>query len=91
MKNLFKIALVATGLFAATQSHAQAVKRDTKAVGHKTAEIAAKSKAGVVDRKYKGKYGPGGQTIHIDKYSHYYYINKTGHKVYVKKADLRNK
>jgi len=92
MKNIFKVALIATGLFAATQSHAQStVNKDAKAVGHKTAEVAAKGKADVVDKTYKGKVGPAGQKVHIDKYSHYYYINKRGHKVYVKKSELRDK
>jgi len=90
MKHSLKIALLATGLFAATQVHAQSkVDRDTKAVGHKTAEIAAKSKAAIVDRKYEGKKGPGGQTVYIDKYSHYYYVNSKGHKYYLKKSQLR--
>ena len=91
MKSALKVAVLATGIFSFTLGHAQTVKHDAKVVGHKTSEIAAKSKAAIVDRKYDGKKGPGGQTIYIDKYSHYYYINKTGHKVYVKKADLRNK
>jgi hypothetical protein len=45
MKNLFKVALLATGLFTATQGHAQTVKNDAKAVGHKTSEVAAKGDA----------------------------------------------
>jgi hypothetical protein len=92
MKHSLKVALLATGLFAVTQVHAQSkVDRDAKAVGHKTSEIAAKSKAAVVDKKYDGKKGPGGQTIYIDKYSHYYYVNSKGHKYYVKKSQLRNR
>lgn len=93
MKNVFKVALIATGLFTATQSFAQdsKVDRDAKDVGHKTSEVAAKGKADVVDKKYKGKYGPGGQTIYIDKYSHYYYVNTKGHKYYLKKEELRDR
>jgi hypothetical protein len=91
MNNTFKVALLATGLFAFTQGHAQTVKHDAKVVGHKTSEIAAKSKAAIVDRKYDGKKGPGGQTIYIDKYSHYYYVNSKGHKYYLKKSQLRDK
>ncbi|SDR92948.1 hypothetical protein SAMN05216490_0218 [Mucilaginibacter mallensis] len=92
MKNLFKIAFLATGLFVATQSHAQStVNKDAKAVGHKTSEIAAKGKAAVVDKKYKGKTGPKGQTIYIDKYSHYYYVNSKGHKYYCKKSELKDR
>jgi hypothetical protein len=92
MKNIIKAALFAAGVFAATQGHAQnTVSHDAKDVGHKTSEIAAKGKADVVDKKYKGKVGPGGQTIYIDKYSHYYYVNSKGHKYYVKRAQLRDK
>jgi len=92
MKHSLKVALLATSLFAVTQVHAQSkVDRDAKAVGHKTSEIAAKSKAAIVDKKYKGKQGPGGQTVYIDKYSHYYYVNSKGHKYYLKKSQLRNK
>jgi hypothetical protein len=93
MKNVFKVAFLATGLFVATQSHAQQSKvdRDAKAVGHKTSEVAAKGKADVVDKKYKSKMGPKGQTIYIDKYSHYYYVNSKGHKYYCKKSELRDR
>ncbi|WP_461449010.1 hypothetical protein [Mucilaginibacter sp.] len=90
MKNALKVALLATGIFSVTLGHAQTVKQDAKDVGHKTSEIAAKSKAAIVDRKYDGKKGPGGQTIYIDKYSHYYYVNSKGHKYYLKKSQLRN-
>ena len=92
MKNIFKVALMATGLFAATQGHAQStVHKDADKVGHKTAEVAAKGKADVVDKTYKSKQGPHGETVHIDKYSHYYYINSRGHKVYAKKSALRDR
>lgn len=105
MKNVFKVALLAAGLFLAVDTHAQvaekagrgidkgakAVGKGAKAVGRKTAEIASKGEAAVVDKKYDGKVGPGGQTIYIDKNSAYYYVNKKGHHVYVRKAELRNK
>jgi hypothetical protein len=91
MKNLFKVALLATGLFTATQGHAQTVKNDAKAVGHKTSEVAAKGDAAVTDKRYKNKVGPHGETIYINKYSHYFYVNKLGHRVYLKKSELRDK
>jgi hypothetical protein len=77
-------------LFAAAQSHAQTVKQDARAVGHKTSEIAAKGEAAVVDKRYSGKYGPHGEDIYINKHSHYYYVNKLGHHVYLTRAELRN-
>jgi hypothetical protein len=88
MKTLARLGLAAL-LFTAVQSHAQTIKHDAKVVGHKTSEIASKGEAAVVDKKYDGRYGPGGQTIYIDKYSHYYYVNKLGHHVYLTKAQLR--
>jgi hypothetical protein len=91
MKNIVKIAFAAAVIFVTMQAKAQTVKADAKKVGHKTSEIAAKGAAGVVDKKYEGKVGPGGRTIYINKYSHYYYINHLGHRVYVKKSQLRNK
>ncbi len=91
MKNLFKVAVMVTALFAAVAANAQTVKKDAQAVGHKTSEVAAKGAAAVVDKKYEGKAGPDGQTIYINKHSHYYYVNKLGHRVYLKKSQLRDK
>ncbi len=100
MKNVLKIALVATGIFSFSQSQAQTHKDSTfghkvnktaKKVGHKTSEVAANGASAVVDKKYEGKCGPGGQTVYINNHSHYYYINKKGHRVYLKKSELRDK
>jgi hypothetical protein len=91
MKHLFKVAIMATALFAAVQANAQTVKKDAKKVGHKTSEVAAKGAAAVVDKRYEGKAGPEGQNIYINKHSHYYYVNKLGHRVYLKKSQLRDK
>jgi len=100
MKTILKVALVATGIFSFTASQAQTHKdstlshkvgRDAKVVGHKTAEISAKGAADVTDKMYKGKEGPGGQTVYINKNSHYFYVNKKGHRVYLKKTQLRDK
>jgi hypothetical protein len=100
MKNVLKIALVATGIFSFAQSHAQTRKDTTlgekvsttaKKVGHKTSEIAANGASAVVDKKYEGKCGPGGETVYINEHSHYYYINKKGHRIYLKKSQLMDK
>jgi hypothetical protein len=90
MKNIVKIAVIATGLFAATQSQAQTVKEDAKKVGHKTSEIAANGASTVVDKRYRDKRGPHGEVVYINNHSHYYYINKRGHRVYITKAQLTN-
>jgi len=102
MKNVFKVALVAVGIFSFVQSQAktmqqqhatvgQKVGHTTKKVGHATAHAAATTESAVVDKKYAGKCGPGGETVYINKHAHYYYINKRGHRVYVKKAQLMDK
>ncbi|RYZ99749.1 MAG: hypothetical protein EOP47_15945 [Sphingobacteriaceae bacterium] len=95
MKNIVKDAMLAAGVFVASQSYAQSVGKDIEKtaskVGNKTAEIASKGASGVVDKKYAGKVAPGGQTIYIDKNSYYYYVNKKGKRIYVKKADLVDK
>ncbi|MDP9229210.1 MAG: hypothetical protein M3O67_00900 [Bacteroidota bacterium] len=67
----------------------QDVKHGAKKVGNKTAEVASKGKATVVDKKYKDKVGPNGQTIYIDGHSRYYWIDKKGHRHYVKEAELK--
>ena len=101
MKNVFKIALVATAVFSFSQVHAQTthkdstlghkIGKDAKAVGHKTAELSAKGAADVTDKMYKGKVGPQGQTIYINKNSHYFYVNKKGKRIYLKKSELMDK
>ncbi len=68
-----------------------AVKKTATKVGNKTAEIASKAKSDVVDKVYDGKVGPGGQKIYIDGKSKYYYVDKKGHKKYVKENKLKNK
>ena len=101
MKNVIKVALVATGIFSFAQSYANitmprdtakhAVGKTLKKIGHATAHTAASGASDVVDKKYDGKCGPQGQTVYINKNSHYYYVNKSGHRVYVKKSQLMDK
>lgn len=102
MKSLIKTLLVATAMSVSIAGFAQdkkdtvkinpdpAIKKTAKGVGHKTAELAAKGAAKVVDKTYKGKVGPAGQTIYIDNQSHYYYVNSKGKRIYVLETDLKN-
>jgi hypothetical protein len=60
-------------------------------VGHKTSQIAANSESTIVDKKYDGKVAPGNHNVYIDKNSKYYYVNKKGHRVYIKKSQLMDK
>lgn len=68
-----------------------ATAKTAKQVGHKTSEIAAKGDAAVVDKKYDGKVAPNGEAVYINDKAQYYYINKKGHRVYLKKSELVNK
>lgn len=101
MKNLLKTSVLAAALLIGAQTYAHPVQDTTKLsgkvkkgltkAGHKTSELAAKGASAVVDKIYKGKAGPGGETIYINKHDHYYYINSKGHKVYLKKSQLVDK
>ena len=75
----------------AAKKTGKAVADGAEKVGEKTAEIAAKGKAAVVDQIYTGKQGPSGQTIYINNKSKYYWIDKKGHKKFINEADLREK
>ncbi len=119
MKNAFKIALLAAGIFAVSQSNVlaqekkpvgkeigdaakdvgnatakgakevgQATATGAKAVGKKTSELAGKGAAAVVDKKYDGKGGPNNEIVYIDSKSRYYYVNKSGKRVYITEAQM---
>jgi hypothetical protein len=100
MKNSLKIALLSAGIFSFSQSHAQShddhnvgheIGHTATKVGHKTSEIAAKGAAGATDKRYKNKWGPHNESIYIDKNSRYFYVDKVGHRNYLKKTELRDK
>ncbi len=59
-------------------------------VGNKTAQVAVKGTAVVSDKKYDGKVSANGQTVYINKYAHYYWVNARGKKIYITKASLKN-
>ncbi len=75
----------------AVQKAGDDVKVGADKTADKTAEIASKGKAGVVDKIYRDKEGPKGETIYIDKHSKYYMIDGKGHKVYMTRSKLRNR
>ena len=98
MKTIIKSALFAAVVLFAIQGMAGTIKSDTtrvgkvtRKVGHQVSNTAANTASHVVDKKYAGKCGPNGETVYINKYSHYYYIDKKGHRVYVKKDELMDK
>ncbi|MFD0939595.1 hypothetical protein [Pedobacter boryungensis] len=60
-----------------------------KSVGNKTAEVAVKGTAKVVDAKYKGRMAPDGSDVYIDGKNNKYYINSKGAKIYLKASQIR--
>ena len=90
MNALIKVALFSGAILFAVQGMASTIKSDTtkvgkvtRKVGHQVSNTAANAESHVVDRKYAEKRGPHGETVYINKHSHYYYINKKGHRVYI--------
>jgi len=81
----------ATAVGTGAKKGVKAVGKGAKKVGKKTSEVASKGASAVVDKKYDSKTGPAGQTIYIDKNSAYYYVNKSGKRVYVKESALVDK
>jgi predicted small secreted protein len=67
------------------------VKKTAKTVGNKVAETVSKGSSRVVDKVYKDKIGPDGQTIYINNESKYYWVDKSGHRVYVTTDQLKDK
>lgn len=68
-----------------------ATAEGAKKVGKKTSELAAKGAAAVTDKLYEGKAGPNNENVYIDSKSRYFYVNKSGHRVYVTEAQLKTK
>lgn len=66
-------------------------KHEAKKVAHQTERIASNGKSRVVDRVYKEKMAPNGRTVYIDKHSKYYWIDSRGHKMYVRREELRDR
>lgn len=99
MKKLFGIFLLVVGFSLTSNVQAQSKAKKTeekvetgaKKVGNKTAEVASKGKSKVTNTVYKDKVGPNGETIYIDDHNRYYWIDKKGHKNYIKEEELKNK
>lgn len=98
MKKVLGITLLLIVAVFCSASAQSKTKKDTtggknavEKAANKTAEVAVKGKATVVDKVYKDKVGPDGQTIYIDRHSKYYWVDKKGHNVYVEKSQLRPK
>lgn len=83
--------ITAAALLGSHATMAQGIDSTAKKVGNKTASIAVKGASKVADKTYKGKEGPGGQTVYIDKKDNKYYVDDKGKKVYLKASEIRDK
>lgn len=91
MKKIIGLAALVVALSVPVAMHAQEVKHAAEKVGNKTAEVASKGKSRVVDKVYRDKEGPHGETIYIDKHDKCYWVDRKGHKQYISKRALRDK
>ena len=74
----------------AAKKTGKAIEKGAKKVANKSAELASKGKAAVVDKVYEGKYGPDGQKIYINDESKYYWVDKKGRRHFVTAAELKD-
>ncbi|TWF44298.1 hypothetical protein FHW36_101217 [Chitinophaga polysaccharea] len=88
---LFAAIAAAALSFTSHPAAAQGIKKTAEKVGNKTASIAVKGTSAVTDKIYKGKEGPNGETVYIDKKDRKYIVDDKGKKVYLKKSQIHNK
>ncbi len=67
------------------------IGKGAKIAGNKTAELASKGHAAVVDKVVEDRQGPDGQKIYVNKDDEYYWIDKKGHKHFVTEEELVEK
>ncbi|MBC9933848.1 hypothetical protein [Chitinophaga qingshengii] len=60
-------------------------------IGNKTASIAVKGASAVTDKIYKGKEGPHGETVYINRKDKKYIVDEKGKKVYLKPSQIHDK
>lgn len=73
------------------KSVGEAIDKTATKVGNKTAEVAVKGSAKVVDKTFKGKMAPDGSNVYINGNNRKYYVNKKGAKVYLKASQIKDK
>lgn len=101
-RGLLAATITAAALFFGHAGMAQGVDSTAKKIGkktakvankaaNKTAEVAVKGAKKITDKTYKGKEGPDGQTVYIDKNDRKYYVDNKGKKVYLKPSEIRDR
>ncbi|MBW8686454.1 hypothetical protein [Chitinophaga rhizophila] len=88
---LVAVSMTAAAVLFGQAGMAQGVDSTAKKIGNKTASVAVKGAMKITDKTYKGKEGPGGQTVYIDKRDRKYYVDEKGKKVYLKPSEIRDK
>ncbi|WP_344976246.1 hypothetical protein [Compostibacter hankyongensis] len=95
---LFAAALTLSGVLTGVSASAQGIDSTVQKAGHKiekaghkAASTASKGASAVADKVYKGKEGPNGETVYIDKKDRKYYIDEKGKKVRLKEEEIRDK
>ncbi|QJB34056.1 hypothetical protein HF324_23200 [Chitinophaga oryzae] len=89
---LFALAFGAVATLPAQAVFAQNKLDSTaKKVGNKTASIAVKGASAITDKVYKGKEGPNGETVYINRKDQKYIVDEKGKKVYLKPSQIHNK
>jgi hypothetical protein len=66
-------------------------REEAQSAGDKISEGVNDAAAAIADQKLKHKVGPGGETVYLDDNAKYYYINNQSKKVYITKAQLKDK
>jgi len=88
---LFVAAITVASVLIGQEGMAQGIDSTAKKIGNKTASVAVKGAKKLTDKTYKGKEGPGGQTVYIDKNDKKYYVDEKGKKVYLKPSEIHDK
>ncbi|SFE26731.1 hypothetical protein SAMN05518672_105104 [Chitinophaga sp. CF118] len=87
----FVAAITVSAVLVGHNGMAQGIDSTAKKIGNKTASVAVKGASKITDKTYKGKEGPGGQTVYIDKHDKKYYVDEKGKKIYLKASEIHDK
>lgn len=88
---IFAASLGVVASITGQRAFAQGIDSTAKKIGNKTASIAVKGASTITDKTYKGKEGPHGETVYIDKKDRKYIVDGKGKKVYLKASQIHNK
>jgi hypothetical protein len=73
------------------ETRSETIGRKSEQWGNDVSEAAAKTMATITDQRHASKVGPHDETIFIDNYGKFYYINNEGNKVFVSNEQLKDK